>query len=118
MLRESSQRSEEAVQLADVTQGLSEQTQVRHADILMDYAEAVVRGSSDDIATARDAVHRVMGGEALIDAAATIAAFHGFVRIADAIGIPYKTAAAGGDVPEIREQVGVNQFHRVQTEDD
>ena len=118
MLRESSQRSEEAVQLADVTQGLSDQTQLRHADILMQYAEAVVRGEKSQVDAAREAVYRVMGSEARIDAAATIAAFHGFVRIADAIGIPYKTAAAGGDVPEIREQVGVNQFHRVQTDDD
>jgi len=118
MLRESSQRSEEAVQLADITQGLSDQTQVRHADILMQYADAVVRGGSDAVAAARDAVDRAMGGEALIDAAATIAAFHGFVRIADAIGIPYKTAAAGGDVPDIREQTGINQFHRVQNDHD
>ena len=61
MLRESSQRSEEAVQLADVTQGLSDQTQLRHADILMQYAEAVVRGETSQVAAAREAVYRVMG---------------------------------------------------------
>jgi len=106
------------VQLADVTQGVSQQTHVRHADILMRYAEMVVQGSSDDLAAAREVVFHAMGGEALVDAAATIAAFHGFVRIADAIGIPYKTAAAGGDVPDIREQAGVNQFHRVLNDHD
>ena len=33
--------------------------------------------------------------------------------IADAIGIPYTTAARGSDAPEVREQAGVNQFYRV-----
>jgi hypothetical protein len=116
MLRESSQRSEQAVQLADVTRGLSDETQLPHADILMQYAEAVVKADAAATVQAREAVHRAMGPAAVIDAAATIAAFHGFVRIADAIGIPYKTAAAGGDVPDIREQVGVNDFHRVQND--
>jgi len=49
----------------------------------------------------------------MVDAAATIAGFHGFVRIADAIGIPYQTAARGEDVPELREQAGINAFHRI-----
>ena len=116
MLRESSQRSEEAVQLADVTRGISDETQLPQADILMQYAEAVVSGDATATSRAREAVNRALGPAALVDAAATIAAFHGFVRIADAIGIPYKTAAAGGDVPDIREQAGINEFHRVQND--
>ncbi|CAN0378657.1 unnamed protein product, partial [Phaeothamnion confervicola] len=39
---------------------------------------------------------------------------HGFVRIADATGIPYETASGGRDLPELRELAGVNAFHRVQ----
>ena len=39
--------------------------------------------------------------------------FHGFVRIADAIGIPYETAGFGNDAAEIREEAGINQFHRI-----
>ena len=99
--------------MKDVTQGLSSGTTIRHAPLLVAYAEAVV--SRDDAATklAREAVLTTMGNDALVDAAATISAFHGFVRIADAIGIPYKTAAMGGDAPELREEVGINRFPRV-----
>jgi hypothetical protein len=38
------------------------------------------------------------------------------VRIADAIGIPYTAAAQGRDVPELREQAGINAFYRVRGE--
>jgi hypothetical protein len=42
-----------------------------------------------------------------------VAAFHGFVRLADAIGIPYTTAAGGRDLPDLREAAGINAFYRV-----
>ncbi|TAK84835.1 MAG: hypothetical protein EPO20_13425 [Betaproteobacteria bacterium] len=55
----------------------------------------------------------MLGDAAFVDAAAVVAAFHGFVRVADAIGIPYTTAARGRDLPELRAQVGINEFYRV-----
>jgi hypothetical protein len=48
-----------------------------------------------------------------VDAAAIVGAFHGFVRVADATGIPYTTAAQGRDAPDIRSRAGVNDFYRV-----
>jgi hypothetical protein len=42
-----------------------------------------------------------------------VAAFHGFVRLADAIGIPYTGAAFGQDVPELRAAAGINEFYRL-----
>lgn len=116
MLRESSQSTEEAVQLRDVTQGLSGETAIRHAPLLVAYAEAVVRRDIEGTRQAREAVLAAMGSDAMVDAAATIAAFHGFVRIADAIGIPYETAAMGRDAPDVREQAGINAFPRVQAD--
>ena len=113
MLRESSKISEEAVELSDVTRGLSAATAIAHAPLLVAFAEAVVHRDPPRIAAARDAVFAAMGNDATVDAAATIAGFHGFVRIADAIGIPYDTAAMGRDVPEIREAAGINAFPRV-----
>ena len=99
MLRESSKFSNEAVNLADVTAGLSSQTQVAHAPILVAFAEAVVARDDARIRPAREAIRAAMGEAALVDCASTVAGFHGFVRIADAIGIPYTTAAAGQDAP-------------------
>lgn len=113
MLRESSRHTNEAVNLGDLTAGLSTDTKVENAPLLVEFAESVVARDDARIARAREAVLAAMGPTAFVDVAAVTAAFHGFVRIADAIGIPYKTAAGGGDVPEVREAAGVNRFPRV-----
>ena len=116
MLRESSKISNDAVELSDVTLGLSDATEIPHAAILVEFAEAVVRRDVPNIAAARNAVFETLGNDATVDAAAIIAGFHGFVRIADAIGIPYQTAARGEDVPELREQAGISAFHRIRAQ--
>lgn len=116
MLRESCQRSAQDVALADLTRGMSGDTRIPHGAILMRYAEAVVSEDSSSIARARHAVYTSMGHHATVDAAATIAAFHGFVRIADSIGIPYTTAAFGHDAPDIRDAVGISEFPRVRAD--
>lgn len=113
MLRESSKISNQAVELSDVTQGLNHATDIAHAPLLVEFAEAVVQRDVARIVAARKAVFDAMGNDATVDAAATTAGFHGFVRIADAIGIPYTTAAKGEDVPELREQAGINAFPRI-----
>ena len=81
---------------------------------LINFAEAIVSRNIRRIAKTRQIVFGMLGNNATVDAAATASAFHGFVRIADTIGIPYKTAAQGRDDPEIREATGINKFYRVQ----
>ena len=114
MLRESMHSSGQEVDVRSVTQGFSEQAEVPHATALAEFAEAVVLRDSVRSAASRARLGALLGAEGLVDAAATVAAFHGFVRLADAIGIPYTTAARGEDVPELREQAGINAFYRVQ----
>ena len=116
MLRESSKFTNEAVDLRDVSAGLSDGTAVANAPLLVAFAEAVVARAPARIRAAHDAVRSTMGDAALVDVAAIVAGFHGFVRIADAIGIPYKTAAGGQDAPDVREAAGVNAFYRVREE--
>ena len=106
MLRESTQIADNEVDLKDVTQGLSEGTQIPNAEALVNFAEAIVGRDKAKIAETRQVVFEALGNDATVDAA--------FVRIADTIGIPYETAAQGQDVPEIREDAGVNNFYRVQ----
>ena len=89
------------------TQSLIDKNQVLAHQVLRDEAR---------IAAARAVLRKALGWPGLVDAAAIVGAFHGFVRIADAIGIPYTTAARGGDVPELRERAGVNEFYRVRGE--
>lgn len=100
------------VDVSGVTKGF-DAVDIPHAAALVEFAEAVVLRDEARTATARDALIGALGPAGLVDAAAIVAAFHGFVRIADAIGIPYTTAARGGDVPELRERAGVNEFYRV-----
>jgi hypothetical protein len=104
-----------AVDLARVTHGEDTGIAVPHAGALLEFAEAVVEREPQRIAAARGTLRPALGEAGLVDAAAITAAFHGFVRIADAIGIPYLTAAGGRDRPEIREASGVNEFYRIKS---
>ena len=114
MLRESMQITGKQVDVSGVTHGFDEGLDIPHAAALVEFAEAVVLRDAPRITAARETLRRALGEAGLVDAAAIVAAFHGFVRIADAIGIPYNTASGGRDLPELREQAGVNAFYRVQ----
>lgn len=113
MLRESSTHTDNDIDLADVTGGLSGTTDIPQADLLVGLAEAIV--ARDAVATGdfRTKLLAALGNDAMVDAVATISGFHGFVRIADSIGIPYTTAAQGQDAPDVREAAGINAFHRI-----
>lgn len=113
MLRESMQISGKQVEVRGVTQGFDEGVDIPHAPALVEFAEAVVERDAPRAAAARTTLRTALGEAGLVDAAAVAAAFHGFVRIADAIGIPYTGAAGGRDVPELREEAGINAFYRM-----
>ena len=104
--------SGKAVDVRGVTQGFDD-VDIPHAGELVGFAEAVVSRDATRTAKARADLRRVLDEAAFVDAAAVVAAFHGFVRIADAIGIPYTTAAGGRDLPDLRAEVGINEFYRV-----
>ena len=116
MLRESMQLEGQAVDLGHVAHGDDEGVPVLHAGELLEFAEAVVSRDAPRIAAARATLRHALGDAALVDAAAVTAAFHGFVRVADATGIPYVNAAGGKDRPEIREAAGVSEFYRIRGE--
>ena len=116
MLRESMQINGQTVKVRGVTAGFDDDVAIPHAAALVEFTEAVVQRDAARITAARALLHRLLGDAGLVDAAAVAAAFHGFVRIADAIGIPYDTAAQGRDVPELREEAGINDFYRVRGE--
>ena len=113
MLRESSKVEGTKIQLKDITGGLSANTKVEGGEALLDLAEAIVAREEDRIKECRQKVHSLLGNSAVVDAVAVASAFHGFVRIADSIGIPYNTAARGKDAADIRDEAGINEFHRI-----
>jgi hypothetical protein len=55
-----------------------------------------------------------MGERAMTDAAATIAAFNAYPRIADATGIPLEDAKAAGTAgtADLRMELGLNELNR------
>ncbi|MGI9611315.1 MAG: hypothetical protein ACR2QO_00280 [Acidimicrobiales bacterium] len=65
--------------------------------LLVDYAEAVVRGS-DEIARLRADLIEQLGPDATGHAAATVTAFSGLVRVADGTGIPIDDGLAAVSV--------------------
>lgn len=113
MLRESMQSEGHEVDLGRITHGVDEGVEVQHAAELLAFTEAVVERDAPRISAVRAKLRRALGDPGLVDAAAIAAAFHGFVRVADATGIPYATAAGGKDRPEIRAAAGVDEFYRV-----
>ncbi len=62
--------------------------------LMRDFVEAVMARDETAIAAARDAIENQMGTAAMLDAAAVIAAFNAYPRIADATGIPLEDAKA------------------------
>lgn len=62
-----------------------------------------------DIDTARAALAGVIGADATLEAAATIAIFNGLVRVADGTGIRLDDGVFTVSVDD-REQLGINRF--------
>ena len=113
MLRESSNIKAMNVNLAEVTQegGMSNDSDIEAAELLSQFAEAVVRRDIDESARLRDLIISGLGKEAFVDVAATAAAFHGFVRVADSTGIPHSTEGGGQDSSMLQREVGIDQFY-------
>ena len=116
MLRESMQTLGREVDVRGVTAGFDSGIDIPHAAKLAAFAEAIVQTDWERVAAARQTLLDALGEPGLVDAAAVVGAFHGFVRIADATGIPFETASGGRDLPELRAQAGVNGFHRVRAD--
>lgn len=113
MLRESMQTQGKQVELSGLKRGFDHGIDVPHAAELVEFTEAVVLRDTPRIAAARNALLPLIGGAGLVDAAATVAAFHGFVRVADTIGIPHFAPPAGGDLAALRSEVGIDDFYRL-----
>ena len=77
-----------------------------HADLLSSFAEALCCWDLVRIAGVRAEILDAMGEKALVDAAATIAAFNAYPRMADATGIPLENAKEDATM-EMRAELGI-----------
>ena len=78
-----------------------------HGGELNAFVEAVLGRDPAAIAAARAAAVAAMGEAAMVDAAATIAAFNAYPRAADATGIPLETAKRDATVG-LRRELGLD----------
>ncbi len=101
--------------LAAVMGGGASDSGLPHADLLNAFAEGVCGHDAAAVGTARQALVDAMGARAMVDAAAVIAAFNAYPRMADATGIPLEDAKAAGTV-ELRTELGLEAFNRLKDE--
>lgn len=111
MLRESNQTNDTDFDLTELTAGVSGAGGIAHAKLLGDFTDAVVKRETGPLAQCRAALLQALGAAGLVDAAAVAAAFHGYVRLADATGIPYEHAGFGTDTTDLRAALGLDRFY-------
>ncbi len=78
-------------------------------DVLDAFAAAICSNDPAAVARAREQVVGALGLAAMIDAAAVIAAFNAYPRVADATGIPLEPAKEEG-TRALREALGLDRL--------
>ena len=81
---------------------------VPHGELLRSFAEAATR-DTDDLALVRQGLRDAVGDAAFVEAAATVGAFNGLVRVADGTGIPLDDGTRSVS-DGFREALGLNAF--------
>lgn len=92
-------------------EGGGEASRVPQATLLIEFAEAVLRGDETRQNRARTALYRALGAAALVDAAAIVASFNAVVKIADGSGIPLEEEKAAA-TEDLRAALGLEQFNK------
>ena len=82
---------------------------VPRGELLSDFVEAVCAGDAACTAAVREKIIETMGEAAMIDAAAVIAAFNCYPRVADATGIPLEEAKAVATAT-MRAELGLDEL--------
>jgi alcohol dehydrogenase class IV len=108
LLRESSKAKGEDYDLTLLT-GTDGDGNIPHGALLIAFTAAVVKYDDAEAARLRAEIREKMGDAALVDAAAIVAAFSGFDRIADSTGIPLEDAKAENSA-DFRASLGINAF--------
>ena len=80
-----------------------------HAAEFVAFADAAISAEARSLNLTRVALVKLVGVEAMIDAAAVIAGFDGITRIADATGIPLEPPKAE-QTADLRASLHVDEF--------
>jgi hypothetical protein len=82
-----------------------------HGDLMNDFVEAICARDGPRTAKSRQAIVDALGEGAMLDAAAVVAAFNAYPRMADATGIPLEDAKEAATA-ELREELGLEAFNQ------
>jgi hypothetical protein len=109
LLRESSQHSGAEIDFNAILGEAGGDVGIAHADILVEFTEAVWGDDDDRLSAARRAIVETMGADALVDASGITATFNAIDRVADATGTPLEETKAE-ESADLREDLGINVF--------
>ena len=112
LLRESSEAQGNEVELAGIVAGADAvDERIPAGRELIRFAEAVLRGSDEELATARDALRALVGPQGVADAAGVTGYFECVNRIADGTGIPLDPDTLSMPLAsQVREELGLDTF--------
>lgn len=108
-LRGSAKNAGKEINLRVVLGEHAEDSGIKHARALVDFAEAFMMRDEEILARDRTALVNEMGVEAMVDAAAVAANFQRMVRIADATGIPVDSQM-NRMTRDIQEELGLRRY--------
>ena len=108
-LRVSGQQTGLEYQLNSIIDGEPKGSGLPNNVILNAFVESISDRDISKINSARSAIVKEMGEQAMIDAAATIAAFNAYPRMADSTGIPLEDAKKKLTA-EMCEELGMEKF--------
>lgn len=110
MLRESVEAQGNEVELAGVVAGADAvDERIPAGRELIRFAEAIVRGSDEELVAARDALHALVGPQGVADAAGVTGSFECANRIADGAGLPLDPETLPWSTG-IREELDLDRF--------
>ena len=109
LLRESSRHSGNDIDFNAILGETDGDVGIPHADILVEFTEAVWGDDDTRLVTARKEIVGVMGEDALVDASGITATFNAIDRVADLTGIPLEDSKAE-DTADLREELRINVF--------
>ena len=106
-LRMSGQDTGQEYDLREVTEGAAGEATIEHGALMNAFCEAIVGRDAARMETVRQQLVEAAGAAAMVDAAATIAAFNAYPRAADATGLPLEDKKAEL-TEDLRGDLGLN----------
>jgi hypothetical protein len=108
MLRVSVQKTGQEFDLTSIADGADADGNVPHQELLLAFADSVVRRESDRAAALRPQLIEALGEEGYFDVCGVAAGFHGFTRVADSSGVPIDEPYQADAAP-VQEAIGLRE---------